>query len=186
MTDAHILWRRLDVAGHDACRLAPHDGGWRLEGTAAYLEEDQPACLSYRLDCDARWHTREGAVHGWIGERAIAWRIVRSADGTWTLNERPLEGLGGCVDLDLGLTPATNVSQLRRLALEVGQAADAPVAWLDVASGTLEVLHQRYERRAERTYWYEAPRFAYAALLEVHPSGFIEKYPTLWEAEARR
>ena len=62
-------------------------------------------------------------------------------------------------------------------------AADVPVAWLDVATGTLEVLPQRYERRAEATYWYEAPRFDYAALLEVGPAGFIHRYPGLWEAE---
>ena len=58
-----------------------------------------------------------------------------------------------------------------------------PVAWLDVTSGQLEVLRQRYERRSQWTYWYEAPRFGYAALLEVTPAGFVRRYPGLWEAE---
>jgi hypothetical protein len=90
--------------------------------------------------------------------------------------------LDECVDLDLGFTPATNLSQLRRVALQVGEAVDVPVAWLDVDAGTLDKLHQRYERRSEETYWYEAPRFNYSALLQVSALGFVEKYPNLWEA----
>jgi len=85
--------------------------------------------------------------------------------------------------LDLGFTPATNLSQLRRIALAEGQAADVPVAWLDVATGSLVALPQRYERRTASTYWYEAPSVGYADLLEVAPSGFVRRYPGLWEAE---
>jgi uncharacterized protein len=53
-----------------------------------------------------------------------------------------------------------------------------------VAEGTIEVLPQRYERRAEATYWYEAPSVRYAALLEATPIGFIRRYPGLWETES--
>ncbi len=180
---AHILWRRLDVPGHDACRIAPHEAGWRLEGTAVFGDAGAPAHLAYRVDCDARWHSRGGHVHGWLGGRSVAWHIVRKADNLWTLDDRPLEGLGDCVDLDLGFTPATNLLQLRRIALEVGGAAAVPVAWFDPTAGAIERLAQRYERRGEHTYWYEAPRFDYAALLQLRDDGFAEKYPGLWEAE---
>ena len=72
------------------------------------------------------------------------------------------------------------------LFVQGGQTVEAPSAWLDVTTGTLEVLQQRYERRSEYTYWYEAPRFQYAALLEVAPVGFVLRYPGLWEAERAR
>jgi hypothetical protein len=89
-----------------------------------------------------------------------------------------------CLDLDFGFTPSTNLLQLRRLALAEGQGTDAPAAWLDVSTGAFAVLVQRYERRSATTYWYEAPRFSYAELLEVDPLGFVRRYPGLWEAEA--
>jgi hypothetical protein len=178
-----ILWRRLDVAGHDACRLEQRDDGWRLEGAAAFKHEGAPTCLTYKIDCNGEWRTREGVVQGWVGARPLDYRITRTLDGVWTLNGEVVLQLDNCVDLDLGFTPATNLLQLRRVALEVGQAADVPVAWLDVAMGTLEVLHQRYERRTAEAYWYEAPRFKYSALLQVSAVGFVEKYPNLWEAE---
>jgi hypothetical protein len=62
-------------------------------------------------------------------------------------------------------------------------AANAPAAWFNVSAGTLEVLLQRYERRSETTYWYEASSIRYAALLEVAPIGFVRRYPGLWYAE---
>jgi hypothetical protein len=33
-------------------------------------------------------------------------------------------------------------------------------------------------------FWYEAPRFGYAASLDVAASGFVRRYPGLWEMEA--
>jgi len=92
-------------------------------------------------------------------------------------------GLENCSNLDLGFTPATNLLQLRRIALVAGQTALVPVAWLAVAGGTIEGLTQRYERRTDATYWYEASRFHYAAMLEVAPTGFVRQYPGLWEME---
>jgi hypothetical protein len=178
-----ILWRRMDTPGHDACCLVQRGGGWRLTGVAAFRHEAVPACLAYEVDCDDEWQTRGGVVHGWIGARQLDFRIARTLEGTWTLNGRVVPDLEACVDLDLGFTPATNLLQLRRVALQVGQGADVPVAWLDVPVGTLDTLHQRYERRTAEVYWYEAPRFDYFALLRVSPVGFVEEYPNLWEAE---
>jgi hypothetical protein len=178
-----IIWRRLDTPGHDTCRLARTDGGWRLEGMAVYRHEGVPASLAYTLDCDNAWWAREGLVRGWMGVHSIDFHVTRTAAGVWTINGRREPGLENCIDLDLGFTPSTNLTQLRRVALEVGQAADVPVAWLDVSAGTLDLLHQRYERRSAEVYRYEAPRFDYYAELLVNMAGFVEKYPNLWEVE---
>jgi hypothetical protein len=178
-----ILWRRLDVPGHDACRLVQQDGGWRLKGTAVFQHERAPACLAYEVVCDTLWQTREGFVNGWVGKNQVEFHVAFTPGGKWTLNGQVLN-LEGCIDLDLGFTPATNLFHLQRAALKIGQAIDMPVAWLDSDAGTLGILHQRYERRTSQDYWYEAPRFDYFALLHVNSAGFIEKYPKLWKMEA--
>jgi hypothetical protein len=182
--EASILWRRLDTPGHDACRLEGSDAGWELDGTAVFLHDGAPAQLAYRVACDLGWHTRQGQIRGWLGARAIEFLVVRTEDGVWTLDGDIVQGLENCIDLDLGFTPATNLQQLRRVALAEGEAADVPVAWLNMPAGTLELLPQHYERRGKATYWYEAPSMNYAALLEVDPAGFIHRYPGLWESEA--
>jgi hypothetical protein len=181
-----ILWRRIDSPGHDGCRLDQTARGWQLAGTAAYLQDDQPAHLAYAITCNSDWRASEGHVRGWIGSRVLEFHIARTPEGAWIFNGAPVAGFDECADVDFGFTPATNLSQLRRVNLAIGHAADVPVAWLDVNSGQLEVLRQRYERRSQSTYWYEAPHFGYAALLEVTPAGFIRRYPELWEAEPTR
>ncbi len=186
MAIVSILWRRLDTPGHDACRLDRNGAGWRLEGTAVFRHGGVPAQLAYYVLCDSTWRPYQGHVRGWLGAEAVEFNIVRTKAGEWTLNGSAQPSVGACVDLDFGFTPATNSLQLRRLALDVGRAADAPAAWLSgLSAGTLEILPQRYERRSETTYWYEAPSVGYADLLDVDLNGFILRYPGLWEAEPR-
>lgn len=118
-----------------------------------------------------------------LGDRPIHFAFARTASGAWSQNGVVTPEVDGLMDLDYGFTPATNLPQIRRIALKVGESADVPVAWFDVSDGTLSVLPQRYERRTSRTYWYEAPRFGYTAELVMGPDGFVLSYPDLWEAE---
>jgi uncharacterized protein len=183
MAGTSIRWRRLDTPGQDACCLEGDDAGWRLQGLAVFGVDGIPARLTYHVACDLAWHTRVARVYGSIGVQSIDISIARTPAGLWTLNAAVVSGLDNCIDVDLGFTPATNLLPIRRLALAVGEAADSPAAWFDISAGTLQVLPQRYERRSAATYWYEAPTVHYQALLEVSPSGFILRYPGLWEAE---
>jgi hypothetical protein len=176
-----ILWRRLDLPGHDACRLTEDEEDWTLEGTAVFHDES-PTRLSYRVEGGPGWRTRRGFVRGWMGSRSVQIEIRRGEDGSWSLDGDPLAHLVGLVDLDLGFTPATNLIAIRRLGLRVGDASDAPAAWLDAKAGRVDVLAQRYERRSESWYWYQAPTLGYQALLEVDAIGFVRHYPGLWTA----
>ena len=183
MTSIAALWRRLDAPGHDACRLDEVEDGWLLHGAAVFRLDGAPARLDYFVDCDRAWHTRGASVEGWVGAQAIAITIVHTADGQWLLDDVAVPGLDDCIDVDFGFTPATNLIQLRRVALVVGEAANVPVAWLDVPANTLERLDQRYHRLTDATYDYESPRFSYHAVLEATPEGFARRYPDLWEME---
>lgn len=183
MTLSSILWRRLDTPGHDACRLEGVDAGWKLDGTAVFREDGSPAWLTYHVVCDRAWRTLHGQVSGWLRGKCVEFTMERTDQGIWTLNGAAQPGLENCVDLDFSFTPATNLPQIRRIALATGQAADVPAAWLDAAAATLTLLPQRYERRSVTTYWYQAPSLNYAGLLEVCSTGFIRRYPGLWEAE---
>ena len=124
-----------------------------------------------------------GGVRGFIGPRAIDYRVARD-DAGWTLNGAPVAGLKHLLDLDLGFTPATNLQQLRRVAMAENEIVRLPVAWLDVDAGTLTELPQVYQRRGPDAFWYQAPSVGYEGLLECAPNGFIRTYPGLWEAES--
>ena len=178
-----MLWRRLDAPGHDACRLENSMFSRELDGTAVFRHSRGAAYLSYRVLCDAEWRTKRGHIRGWIGSDSIKVDIVRLDIGSWALNGAIVAGLDHCDDLDLGFTPATNLIPVKRLSLNVGDAVDVTSAWFDIDTASLTVLSQRYERRAATAYFYEAPSFGYAGLVEVDETGFARTYPDLWEAE---
>ena len=180
---AFAAWRRLDRPGRDAALLRPHAGGWLLQGAAAFDHDLGPATVAYQVEVDARWETRRGMVSGFLGDKALRREIRRDRDG-WRLDGVLVQGLKHPVDLDFGFTPATNALQLSRIGLSPDETADVPVAWLDLDSASLIELPQRYERRGEATYWYEAPTVPYAALLEIAPNGFVLSYPGLWRLVA--
>jgi hypothetical protein len=179
-----VVWERLDVPGHDACRLEARDDGWALRGTAVFVAPAGSARVDYCVACGRDWRCRVGRVRGWIAHRAWDLAVTRSKTGEWRVNTQSVGSLGGCLDLDFGFTPATNVLHLRREHLRVGDAADLPVAWLDLPAASLARLPQRYHRRTDTTYWYESPTAKYAAMLEMAASGFAAEYPGLWRLRA--
>jgi hypothetical protein len=101
------------------------------------MERRRASTIAYSLVCDRAWRTRAGSVHGWIGAETISFQIEHVEDGRWLLNGVVVRNLDDCIDLDFGFTPATNLFQLRRIALAVGADAAVPVAWLDLMTGTL-------------------------------------------------
>jgi uncharacterized protein len=177
---AVALWRRLDVPGHDAARLSRTPRGWSLQGSAVWRDDGGAAALRYELALGLDWSTEGARVRGFLGDREIDDVITREG-GMWSFNGRKVPGLEHLVDLDFGFTPATNLQQLRRVPIAIGEAADIPVAWVDAGGRGLMELQQRYERLAERSYRYRSATTGYEGLLELAPNGFAARYPALWE-----
>jgi uncharacterized protein len=182
---APILWRRLDVPGHDAASLLMDEEGAVLSGMATFHEGD-PTALAYVVHVDRQWETTEGHVWGWRGREAIDLRLGRDSAGTWTLNDELCAEVQGCLDLDLSFTPATNLLLIRRLSLGIGQSAEVRSAWLEWPGLRLTPLVQRYARRTETEYDYESDlpgNEQFRSTLLVQPDGWVLDYGGLWRAE---
>ncbi len=182
-----ILWRRLDVPGHDAASVREVEGGAELRGMAVFHDEGGPTALHYSVRCDTEWRSTEATVDGWCGARTVELRVRHAHATGWTLNGVPCPAVAGCVDLDLNFTPATNLLPLRRLDLAVGQAGEVRSAWLEWPAAVLTPLVQRYARRSVTEYDYEADlpgTDKFVAVLRVEPGGWVLDYAGLWQAEA--
>ena len=184
MSTTTVLWRRLDLPGHERGRLESRPEGWRLSGTAVFAHEQGPCRLEYEVHCDGGWRTRSASVRGTAGEREIRLHVSVDAQQRWLLNgvERP--AVAGCLDIDLGFSPSTNLLPIRRLALAVGDEAPVEAAWLPFPALELERLPQRYRRVGERSYRYESSGGAFVRQLEVDAAGLVLSYPGLWQAES--
>jgi hypothetical protein len=177
---AAFFWRKLDHPGHDSCRLFQLSNGWRLSGAAVFWDEGRPCHFHYEVVTDAVWRTRRAAVTGFLGNRAVDLRI-NAAGKHWKVDGEVQNSIAGCVDVDLGFTPATNLIALRRLSLKVGQRAEAPAAYLSFPRMRFMKLPQTYHRTGRTEYDYEAPTVGYAGSLQVASSGAILHYPGLFE-----
>jgi uncharacterized protein len=178
-----ILWRRLDLPGHEMGSLEALDSGWRLSGTVVCAHDQRPCKLDYVVTCDARWWTNVAHVSGMIGEREIDLRVSVDAERRWHVNGTECLAVAGCLDIDLGFSPSTNLLPIRRLTLAVGDEAEVKSAWLPFPSLEFELLPQIYRRDGERTYRYESGGGAFVRTLEVNAVGLVTSYPGLWQAE---
>lgn len=179
----NLLWYSAELASSEHFRAELGDDGPRLRGTVVLPIDGQPADLSYKVTADRGWRTRRADVE--IERPAGATRIAIVADGEghWVIDGEPAPTLDGCLDIDLGWTPATNTFQIRRLGLGVGERHTLAVAWMRFPELVVERNEQTYERLGPITWRYSSGDFD--AVLEVDGDGFVRRYgDDLWLAIA--
>ena len=177
---AAFFWRKLDHPGHDSCRLFKLSNGWRLLGAAVFFDGGRPCHFHYEVATDTTWRTRRARITGYLGHKALDLRMSASKNG-WSLNGKQIERVAGCIDVDLGFTPATNLIAIRRLSLKVGQSAETPAAYLQFPKMRMVKLPQTYHRVGRTEYKYAAPTVGYSGKLEISTAGAIIDYPGLFE-----
>lgn len=179
-----ILWRRLDMPGHEVAELTRADGGWELAGIALLAHEGRPCRLEYRIVCDAGWRTRSLRLEGHVGGMPATLQLTRGEQGDWHADGQPVGTLQDCVDVDLGFSPSTNLLPIRRLRLEVGDQAAVRAAWVKFPTFALQVLEQVYTRVDTGRYRYESAGGTFRRDLTVSDEGWVTEYPDFWQAEA--
>ena len=184
MVGETILWRRLDLPGHEIVTITPAADGWRLEGVAVLVESGRPCRIEYDIDCDLRWMTRRCAIRGHVGEQRVSLDVVRSSTGVWSIGGTEATALEGCDDIDLGFSPSTNLLPIRRLALPVGAHSVVRAAWIRFPELTAEVLVQTYTHLSADRYVYESAGGTFRRELQVDAFGCVIDYPGIWRAEA--
>src|SRR5688500_12739680 len=163
-------WRHLDAReGFEVVFLEFHDDGYRVEGHTAAVEGGEAWAVEYSIAFDRHWLTRHARVlgHSAAGRRETT--LDADGAGHWRVNGAAAPRLTGCLDVDLESSAFTNALPVHRLALSVGQEADAPAAWVRAADLSVERLEQRYKRTADdggrQRYEYTAPSEAFESVL---------------------
>ena len=152
-----------------------------MSGTTVIPLDDRPAHLRYAVTTDDAWRTESVDVQV-FGHRRVTIRIEVD-DGRWTVDGRVQPDLDGCVDIDLGWTPATNLLPIRRLGLAVGDAAEITTAWLTYPELELVPNLQRYTRTDVEAWRYESGPYDFA--LDTTADGIVTTYgDDLWVARA--
>jgi hypothetical protein len=179
-----ILWRRLDIPGHEIATIRDQSDGWLVLGVALFVETGSPCRMVYEIRCDAQWTTRECRLRGAIGARSVHLDIERDVGGAWSVDGADVAEIRGCADIDLGFSPVTNLLPIRRLALPIGARAGVSAAWVRFPELTLELLEQTYTHAASDRYTYESAGGQFRRELTVDAFGCVVDYPGIWHTEA--
>jgi len=176
-------WRHRDAAdGFEVLFLdAGPDGGRRLTGHVAAVEDGVARAVRYEIEVDAAWRTRGARIRTRTLRATTDITVEADGEGRWRVDGAPAPALDGCLDVDLEASAATNAFPVGHLALAVGAAADAPAAYVRVLDPVVGRLEQRYERIADdgdrRRYRYTSPAFGFEAVLAYDAAGLVVDYP---------
>jgi uncharacterized protein len=164
--------------GFEVAHFEQRRGGVVIRGTSLGSEDGKLWSLRYVIELDAAWRTRSATIESASGERL---KLRSDGNGRFSVDGKRDARLDGCFDLDLEASLVTNTMPAHRLALRVGQASDAPAAYVRSNGLEVERLEQRYARlpddKGRVIFDYESPRFGYRAALRFARDGLVVDYP---------
>lgn len=147
--------------------------------------ENTPFRVRYALECDQEWRVHHLLVEDVHGENRIT--LAAEGHGQWRREDgRIAAELGGCIDVDIAVTPFTNTLPIRRLQLDVGVSSEIDVVYVAaVPKLELRRVRQRYTllelHEGTARYLYEAVASGFQVELVVDPDGLVVNYPGVWE-----
>jgi hypothetical protein len=177
-----ILWQDISNGALDRCQLDATPSGLRLVGTVLTAAYGDPLVVRYLVVTDENGLTRRVELDL---DGSTSRVLLADGAGRWHWDGvSELTDVAGALDVDLTVTPATNTLPVRRLGLEVGQAADLWMAWIQFPD--LEVIpsEQRYERLTQDRWRFSTGDFQ--AELVVDRDGLVLDYGGLFRSLAYR
>ena len=175
-----VLWQNERDQSLEYGLLAPTEAGFLLAGTVLLAVDGAPTRIDYRVTVDGLWQTAGADVALLSGDREQCITLSVDNERRWWRNGAEIVGCRGCVDVDLGFTPATNTLPLRRLDFSKRASHETTAAWLRFPELGVEPLPQRYTRLSAGRYRYESFQHNFRAELDVDEQGLVVRYGALW------
>lgn len=145
-------------------------------------DERGPFRLTYRLTWDESWHLRDAELVLATERSTQSLRLQTDGQGYWRDgDDRAIDALEGCRDIDIWPTPFTNTFPIRRASLALGERREFLMAWLFAPDLTVHPQPQAYTRLADRLYLFEnLDGTDFRAELPVDEDGIVLDYPELF------
>jgi uncharacterized protein len=139
-----------------------------------------PTRIDYKVTASHDWHTQSVELSMLLGKQATEVRLDVTSDREWLLNGKATNIFFGLIDVDLGITPATNSLPINRLNLSIGESTEITAVWIRFPEITIEPLPQRYTRLTQDTYKYENLDGTFSANIIVDKLGIVKSYGNMW------
>jgi hypothetical protein len=179
---ASAAWRLIDAhEGFEVLFARDERDGIRLDGFVSVVEEGAASGLRYSMRLDRDWTLRSAHVVGRFESGEHERRVERGGDGALTVDGAAAPQLEGIVDVDLEGSTVTNALPVNRMRPAVGEAVEAPAAYVRIPDLRVVRLDQTYRRIPDDgehpRYEYEAPEFDTRCVLVYDAAGLVLEYP---------
>lgn len=174
-----VIWKRLNGCGMEYCNIS-FEHVTTIEGKVISGENDERSFVEYKVTCDQEGSTSEVNLCFQNENMSKTLQLLRDNHNRWTLNGNQIQELSGLKDIDIGVTPSTNVLPIKRLNLAVGESAAVTAAWIRFPHLDIQPLEQSYERISSNTYIYKSMESGYTARLDVDSNGVVVEYEKEW------
>lgn len=179
-----MRWTEWNGSGLEHCVLDVGDDAILIESVVIGARGGVPYGACYRVRCDQNWRTREVRL-AYAG--SLSMHVEADGEGHWIdmrAGGAPIPELDGCFDVDIGVTPFTNMLPIKRLRLAEGTSQKVCAAYLPLPSqiGNGKLLPRPADQRytcleADRCYRYEGLFRGFSAELAVDDRGVVLDYP---------
>jgi hypothetical protein len=145
-------------------------------------DERSPFRLTYRLNWDESWRLRDAQLVLTTERSTQSLRLQTDGQGYWRDgDDRAIDALEGCRDIDIWPTPFTNTFPIRREPMAIGERRQFLMAWVFAPDLTVHPQPQAYTRLADRLYLFEnLDGSDFRAELAVDEDGIVLDYPDLF------
>ena len=145
-------------------------------------DERGPFRLTYRLTWDESWQLRDAELVLATERSTQSLTLQTDGRGHWRDgDDRALDALDGCTDIDIWPTPFTNSFPIRREPMAIGERRQFLMAWVFAPDLTVHPQPQAYTRLADRLYLFEnLDGSDFRAELAVDEDGIVLDYPDLF------
>jgi hypothetical protein len=176
-----VCWHAWDGNGLEHCVFENIEDGLPLSGAVVGSRLTRYGAF-YFVRTDELFRTREVRVQYASGP---VLHVEADGCGNWIdlVAGLPLEKLNGCIDVDIGVTPATNMLPIKRLDLTAGESREILAAYVPLPSqiegGFVPTpAEQRYTcLEIGKRYRYDGLFRNFSAELEIDGTGMVFDYP---------
>jgi hypothetical protein len=185
MLNKTILWTSPEQQSAEYFTLTEQTDGFLLAGIVNLWLEDQPTQIIYDIQCDSAWITRRVELRQ--RQRGNEKRLLLTVDEAlnWYNDGVLIPWATGLTDIDISVTPSTNMLPIRKLPMETGKFYEVNCVWVQPPTLALATLPQHYTRMNAHEFDYAAPSQDYTAILTVDDDSVIVKYGDLFTQPGR-
>ncbi|RYU93173.1 putative glycolipid-binding domain-containing protein [Emticicia agri] len=182
--EAHILWKGIEYESLENCLIDTTEEGTEISSTIVGQYAGKIYLIDYQIRTNAAWETLFVAIESRVNHQTQHWQLEGDGQGNWRKNGKVCQQFGGCIDVDIPLTPFTNTLPINRLKLAIGETQLINVIYLDLLAEEFKPVQQKYIRLKEEVYHYENVPNDFEAAITVDANGLVVNYPALFERRA--